>query len=118
MSTIIPYRLLHLLPCGYRLIIRVDRRFLRRLVVDVSYSFYQHLSEIQCAVQNTYNEYGLWTADTWAMSADAQLCHSGQWTPTDQRWQFGDASLKSRLLMARIGLAIMRRTLPTYDPAP
>jgi len=31
---------------------------------------------------------GLWTADTWAMSADAQLCDSGQWTPRDRRWQF------------------------------
>ena len=31
---------------------------------------------------------GLWTADTWAMSGDAQLCDSGQWTPRDRRWQF------------------------------
>jgi len=31
---------------------------------------------------------GLWTADTWAMSADTQLCDSGQWTPRDRRWQF------------------------------
>jgi len=31
----------------------------------------------------------LWTADTWAISADAQLCDSGQWAPRDRQWQFG-----------------------------
>jgi len=31
----------------------------------------------------------LWTADTWAMSANAQLCDSGQWTSRDRQWQFG-----------------------------
>jgi len=70
------YRLLHLLPSACRLLVRVD------------YSLYQHLLEIQCAIEHIYNEYGLWTADTWAMSADAQLCDSGQWTPRDRRWQF------------------------------
>jgi len=31
---------------------------------------------------------GLWTADTWAMSADSQLVNWEQWTPRDRRWQF------------------------------
>ena len=53
----------------------------------------------------------------WAMSADAQLCDSGQWTPRDRRWQFGNASPMSRLLMARIGSSIVSRTLRTFDPA-
>jgi len=32
---------------------------------------------------------GLWTADTWAMSADTQIRHLGQWTPRDRWLQFG-----------------------------
>ena len=83
----------------------------------INHSLYQHPSEIQCAIENIYDEYGLWTADTWAMSADAQLCDSGQWTPRDQRWQLGHASTKSRLLMARIGSSIVSCTLRTFDPA-
>ena len=82
----------------------------------VNYSLYQHLLEIQCAVQISSMS-GLWTADTWAMSADAQLCDSGQWTPRDQRWQLGHASTKSGILMARIGSSIVSRTLRTFDPA-
>jgi len=70
-----------------RLLVRVHHLSSRRLLLDVSYSLYQHPSEIQCAIENIYDEYGLWTADTWAMSADAQLCDSGQWTPRDRRWQ-------------------------------
>jgi hypothetical protein len=95
----------------------VDYSFVSTTSPLVDYSLYQHPSEIQCAVQNIFNEHGLWTADTWAMSADAQLCDSGQWTLRDQRWQFGHASTKSGLLMARIGSSIVSRTLRTFDPA-
>ena len=87
-QVLVPYRLLHLLPFVCRLLVRVDHLSSRRLLVDVNHSLYQHLLEIQCAIEHIYNEYGLWTADTWAMSADAQLCDSGQWTQRDRRWQF------------------------------
>jgi hypothetical protein len=30
----------------------------------------------------------LWTADTWAMLANAQFCDLGQWIPRDQPWQW------------------------------
>jgi len=95
----------------------VDYSFVSTTSPRVDYSLYQHLLEIQCAIEHIYNEYGLWTADTWAMSADAQLCDSGQRTPRDQRWQLGHASTKSGLLMARIGSSIVSRTLRTFDPA-
>ena len=88
---LVPDRLLHLLPSVRRLLVRVDNLSSRRPprpLVDVKYSLYQNLLEIQCAVENIYDECGLWTADTWAISADAQLCDSGQWTPRDRWWQF------------------------------
>jgi hypothetical protein len=56
-------------------------------LVDVNYSLYQHLLEYSVLFKISSMS-GLWTADTWAMSADAQLCDSGQWTPRDRRWQF------------------------------
>jgi len=95
----------------------VDYSFSSTTSPRVDYSLYQHLLEIQCAIEHIYNEYGLWTAETWAMSADAQLCDSGQWTPRDEQWQLGHASTKSGLLMARIGSSIVSRTLRTFDPA-
>jgi hypothetical protein len=39
-----------------RLLVRVDHLSSCRLLVDVSYSLYQHLLEIQCAVRNIFNE--------------------------------------------------------------
>jgi len=55
-SKIAQYRLFHLLPFMCRLLVRVDHLSSRRLLVDVSFSLYQHLLEIQCAVRNILNE--------------------------------------------------------------
>jgi hypothetical protein len=53
---LIPYRPLNILPFVCRLLVRVDHLSSRRLLVDVNYSLYQHLLEIQCAVQNIFYE--------------------------------------------------------------
>jgi len=81
------YRLLLLpLPLS-RLLVRVDHLSSRRPLVDVNYSLYQHLWKYGLLFKISLMS-GLWTADTWAMSADAQLCDSGQWTSRDRQCQF------------------------------
>jgi len=102
--------------CSCQLLVHVDYSFVSTASPRVNYSLYQQPLEMQCAIENIYDVYGLWTADTRAMSADTQVCDSGQWTPRDRLWQFGHVSTKSRVHMVRIGSSIVSCTLRTFDP--
>jgi hypothetical protein len=104
------YRQLHLLPSVCRLLVRVDYLSSRQLLL-ISTSFG---STVCCSKYLQVAGYGPLILGRCRPTHSYATRESGPQETSGGN--FGHASPKSRLLMARIGSSIVSRTLHTFDP--